>query len=243
MLSTTIQTALQIIYPPKCMTCSSVVDSDFGLCGACWRDTQFIGDITCDSCGAPLVGEGDVERSHCDDCLKVPRPWTQGRSALIYQDNGRRIVLGLKHGDRHDFVGPAALWMSAIAREILDPKMLVIPVPLHWTRLVKRRYNQSALLAEGVAKHLDLSWCPDALQRLIRTQSLDGMGQEDRFTYLKDTIKAHPKRRRRFSGRPVLLIDDVMTSGATLSAATHACLQGGSGPVSVLTLARALKDA
>jgi predicted amidophosphoribosyltransferase len=190
-----------------------------------------------------LMGDDVAGTFHCDDCIKITRPWQHGRAALLYKDNGRRIVLGLKHGDRQDVVGPASVWMAAVARDIIKPNMLVVPVPLHWSRLLKRRYNQAALLAQGVAAQLDLAWCPDALQRLKRTRSLDGMGRDERFAHMADVIKAHPNRRRRMIGRPVLLIDDVMTSGATLAAATEACYLGGAGHVCVLTLARAAKDA
>ena len=241
--SGTIQTALRLIYPPRCLTCSTMVDSDFGLCGPCWRDTRFIGGAVCDGCGAPLMGDDASGEVHCDDCIKTTRPWQQGRSALPYKDNGRRVVLGLKHGDRQDVVGPASKWMAAAAREIAKPNMLVVPVPLHWSKLLKRRYNQAALLAQGVAAQLDLAWCPDALQRLKRTHSLDGMGRDARFAHLEGVINAHPRRRRRMIGRSVLLVDDVMTSGATLAAATDACLMGGAANVSVLTLARVTKDA
>lgn len=197
----------------------------------------------CDACGTPLIGEDDGSILHCDDCIATERPWQRGRSALVYNATGRRIVLGLKHGDRQDVVKPASLWMAAVARDIAKPNMLVVPVPLHWSRLLKRRYNQSALLANAVANQLNLAWCPDALQRLKRTRPLDGMGREERFSLLEGVIKAHPKRRRRMIGRPVLLVDDVMTSGATLAAATNACLTAGAVNVNILTLARVAKDA
>jgi ComF family protein len=189
------------------------------------------------------MGDDASGEVHCDDCIKTTRPWQQGRSALPYKDNGRRVVLGLKHGDRQDVVGPASKWMAAAAREIAKPNMLVVTVPLHLSRLLKRRYNQAALLAQGVVAQLDLAWCPDALQRLKRTRSLDGMGLDARFAHLEGVINAHPRRRRRMIGRSVLLVDDVMTSGATLAAATDACLMGGAANVSVLTLARVTKDA
>ena len=243
MLSATIQTALEMIYPPQCLTCSDLVDSDFGLCGPCWRDTQFIGGAICDGCGVPLIGHSDDGELHCDECLRSQRCWVNGRSAVLYNGNGRRIVLGLKHGDRHDVVGLASMWMAAVERDILKPNMLVVPVLLHWTRLLKRRYNQSALLAKDVAGQLELACCPDALQRLKRTRPLGGMGRDERFLYLQGVIKVHPYRRRRMIGRPVLLVDDVMTTGSTVSAATATCCAGGADHVSVLTLARAIKDA
>jgi ComF family protein len=241
--SRTIQTALKVIYPPRCLTCSTLVDSDFGLCGSCWRDTKFVSGSICDACGVSLMGGDDDGVHYCDDCQRAERPWHRGRAALLYKDSGRRIVLGLKHADRQDIVGPASKWMAAAAVDIIRPKMLVVPVPLHWSRLLKRRYNQAALLAQGVARELELSWCPDALQRLKRTLPLDGMGRDQRMSHLSGVLRCHPKRRHRVAGRSILLIDDVMTSGATLSEATRACLDAGAANVNILTLARVEKEA
>ncbi len=219
-----------------------MVESDFGLCGPCWRDTPFIGGTICDSCGVSLPGDAGPDALQCDDCLTTTRPWDQGRAALLYKDAARRIVLGLKHGDRQEIARPAALWMARAARDILKPNMVIVPIPLHWIRLLKRRYNQSAVLALALAEETGLSCCPDLLQRIKSTPSLDGLGKDARFAALQDAISVHPNRRRRMIGRPVLLVDDVMTSGATFAAATEACRAAGASDVSVLSLARVAKD-
>lgn len=218
-----------------------MVDSDFGLCGACWRDTPFIGGTVCESCGTPVPGGADGYRIDCDDCMQTPRPWSQGRAALIYKDRARRMVLALKHGDRPEIARPAALWMARVARPFLCDSMLVAPVPLHWSRLAKRRYNQSALLAQALARQTGLAHCPDLLQRTRRTAMLDGRSAEQRFTDLQGAIGVHPRRRHRLVAQRILLVDDVMTTGATLTACARACLGAGADDVCVLTLARVAK--
>jgi predicted amidophosphoribosyltransferase len=219
------------------------VESDFGLCGTCWKDTEFIGGAICDGCGCPLPGDESSDKLKCDDCMTVPKPWVQGRSALIYKANGRRLVLALKHGDRQEIAKPAALWMARAIADLPLQNVIIAPVPLHWTRLLKRRYNQSSLLAQALARHTGLPVCPDLLLRKRKTRPLEGMSRDVRFSSVRGAIEVHPKRRHRMVARPVLLVDDVLTSGATLSSATDACLAAGSGPVFVVTLARAVKDA
>ena len=151
--------------------------------------------------------------------------------------------LELKHGDRPEIARPAALWMARAGHSILQPDMLIVPVPLHWTRLLKRRYNQSALLAQALSQETGLSHCPDLLLRAKRTAMLDGKSLQQRFADLSGAIAVHTKRRHRIAGRRVLLVDDVMTTGATLGACAQACLNAGAADVCTLTLARVAKDA
>ncbi len=161
---------------------------------------------------------------------------------MLYRDNGRRLVLALKHGDRHDIGGIAGVWMSRAARPLIGPETLVAPVPLHWTRLLRRRFNQAALLSAAVAREAGLAQCPDLLIRPRRTRPLDGFGRDARHSMLDEAITVHPRRVHLLRGRAVLLVDDVMTSGATLSAATQACHAGGAADVRIVTLARVAKD-
>lgn len=218
------------------------MDSDFALCPECWRDTPFITGLVCDSCGTPLPGEDDAT-VHCDDCLTLARPWAQGRAALLYRDRGRDIPLALKHGDRTDLAGPAARWLLRATQPILRPGMILAPVPLHWLRLFRRRYNQSALLSAALARLAGLPHIPDLLIRSRRTPTQDGRDRDGRFRNVSGAIRAHPRHAARLKGAEVLLIDDVMTSGATLAAATEACLAAGATRVSVAVLARVAKDA
>ncbi|MBI1417191.1 MAG: ComF family protein [Limimaricola sp.] len=236
------QTVVRALYPPQCVGCAALTTEDFGLCGACWRETPFISGLVCDCCGAPLPGHDDGLAVHCDDCLATPRPWAHGRAALRYEGTARRLVLALKHGDRTDLAQAAGRWMAQASGPLLRDDMLVVPVPLHWTRLLRRRFNQAALLARVVGGVTRMEVMPDLLVRSRRTHLLEGLGRDARFAMLDAAIYPHPKRGVQAAGRPVLLIDDVMTSGATLAAAAEAAQAAGATEVCVLTLARVCKD-
>lgn len=237
-----LQAVLRLIYPPQCLGCDALVTTDFGLCGTCWRDTPFITGLVCDGCGLPLTGEESAKPVLCDECLTLARPWVQGRAALLYAGNGRKMVLQLKHGDRLDLAKPAGDWLLRAAQPLLRPNTLVAPVPLHWFRLLRRRYNQSAVLSGALAQAGQLDHCPDLLIRNRRTPSQAGRDRHARFENLQNAISVHPRRAERLKGRSVLLVDDVMTSGATLAVAADACLAAGAAEVCVVALARVAKD-
>lgn len=234
------QNILHLIYPAQCLICDARVERDFALCGPCRRETPFLAGLMCDSCAAPLPGTSD-RAEHCDACLLDPPPWAQGRAALQYGGMARRLVLALKHGDRTDLAKPAARWLVRAADDLLQGDPLLTPVPLHRWRLLKRRYNQSALIAREMARLADCDLCPDLLTRPKRTPSLDHLSRDERRAVLDGAITPHPRRSAK--GRHVVIVDDVMTSGATLRAATHAAFDAGAAKVSVAILARVVKEA
>ena len=239
MVMAMLQTALRAVYPPECMLCRDLVETEFGLCGTCRGQTHFLGGAMCDVCGAPQTGRPE-EGIVCDLCLERPRSWSRGRAVLSYAGQARQIVLALKHGDRQDIARPAGQWMAEAAKPLLKPDMLIAPVPLHWVRQATRRYNQSTLLAKSLAEALDRPMCSDLLQRTRRTESLGHKSPEDRRETLRGAIRVNPKRRTRIAGgRPVLLVDDVLTSGATLNACADALKSSRAGEVHVIVLARA----
>lgn len=231
-----------ILFPPQCLNCGAGVTAEGALCADCWREAEFIGGCICDQCGVPLPGDGRDEGGlACDDCLALPRPWLRGRAAVVYAGTGRRLVLALKHGDRPDLAPALGRWLAAAAAPLVQPETVVVPVPLHPRRLLSRKYNQAALLGAAVARTHGLRLDPAALCRTRHTPMQDHGSVGDRFANIMDAIAAPVPAHARLQGRPVLLIDDVMASGATLGAATAALMDAGAGPVSVAVLARAIK--
>ncbi|WP_255440454.1 double zinc ribbon domain-containing protein [Paracoccus sp. MC1854] len=231
-----------ILFPPQCLDCGAGVAEDGALCPDCWREAEFIGACHCECCGIPLPGDGGEEAGlACDECLSVARPWDRGRAAVVYAGSGRRLVLALKHGDRPDLAPSLGRWLAAAAGPLLRPDMLVVPVPLHPRRMMARKYNQSALLAAAVARAHGLRLEAAALRRTRHTPMQDYGSVADRFANVEGAVEVAARVRLRLEGRPVLLIDDVMASGATLGAAASALAAAGAGPVSVAVLARAVK--
>lgn len=236
------QAALHLIYPPQCILCDCLVISDFGLCPSCWRQTPILIGLVCDLCGTPLPGEDPGYGVQCDECLSHPRPWVQGRAAMLYQDGARDLVLRLKHSDRMDLARPAVTFLQRAAWPLLRPNMIVAPIPLHWHRFFWRKYNQSALLSGRLAKAVDLPHLPDLLQRVRSTPSQEGRDRAGRYANLEGAFRLRARWAAQMQDKHVLLVDDVMTSGATFSAATQVCLAAGAKAVSVLALCRVAKE-
>jgi ComF family protein len=241
---TAMQSVVRAVYPPQCALCNQLTEEDFALCPACWGATEFIAGTICDACGCQLPGD-DGGVLLCDTCLADPRPWSRGRAALVYSGSGRKLVLALKYSDRTEIARTAAKFLRTKLGSLAVAKPLFVPVPLHYWRMIGRRYNQAALLAQALARLEGRAeaYVPDALVRNKPTTPLKGLDRDARFAALRGTISSHRRRGNALNGRNVILIDDVMTSGATLTAATSACYDAGAKTVCVLVLARAGKDA
>ena len=238
-----LQRLARAVYPSQCLACGDIVAEAGGLCGACWPATPFSGPVTCTSCGQSLPGSPDqADDPLCDSCLESDPPWDRGWSAFRYAGQARKMILALKHGDRTDLAQPLARFLAQAVPADLPADTLVVPVPLHWIREAQRRYNQAALLADHLAGYLGLDVAPRALCRPKPTRPLDGHSRDARFAELDGSIVLHKRFGPVTDGRPILLIDDVMTSGATFTSSTRALLAGGAGPVCIAALARVGKD-
>ena len=228
--------AIETVYPPRCLACTAATDAARALCPACWADTHFIAGTTCRACGVPLLGASGPE-DVCESCTRHPPAWDRGAAAFLYAGAGRRMVLALKHGDRLDMVQPLAAWMARAGRPLLAEADLIAPVPLHWRRLVVRRYNQAAELARRLGRDTGRPVVPDLLARRRATRPQAG-GRDARTRNQAGAFAVTPRHAARLAGKRVLLVDDVLTTGATLSACADALRAGGAGGVDVLALAR-----
>lgn len=228
--------AADALYPPMCTHCRGETSAPHALCPACWRETAFIAHPLCTRCGAPQSGADDA--AFCDQCLGRPLAFGQARAAVLYEGTGRAMTLAFKHGDRLDVARPAAAWMIRIGRPLLARADLIVPTPLHWRRLLARRFNQAAELARRVAKETGAPCAPDLLRRTRATASQRGLTRAQRAENLAGAFAVSPRGRARLAGARVLLIDDVYTTGATLSACAAALREAGAAGVDALCLAR-----
>jgi ComF family protein len=233
---------LDSVLPPLCLGCNEIVAEPGALCAACWPGFSFISAPLCACCGVPFaehIGEG----AECGACLRRPPRYRRARAALVYDDKSRRLVLPFKHGDRTDMARACGRWMASAAGNLLADAELIAPVPLHWRRLFMRRYNQALLLARAVACEGRARLAPDLLRRARWTSSQAGLKAEERRKNVRRAFELHPRWAQMVKGKSVLLVDDVLTTGATAEACTLALQRGGARHVDVLTLARVVRAA
>jgi ComF family protein len=235
---------LDAVLPPRCLCCAAPVLSQGTLCQSCFCALSLIGPPWCDRCGLPFLhaGQGSpppgARGLQCQRCLEHPPAFGQARAAWLYDEGSKRLLLPFKHFDRTELAEPLARQMARAGRALLARAELILPVPLHRWRLLSRRYNQSALLAARLARHSGLPWAPDLLRRRHATPPLGGFGAAERAVLLEDVFCLAGRGRGRVAGRRLLLVDDVMTSGATASACARVLLGAGARAVDVLAAAR-----
>ena len=236
------QMLLNAILPPLCLGCGEIVAVPGSLCAVCWQSFAFIAPPGCARCGVPFTEDLGPD-AECAECLAHPPRFRRARSALVYDDKSRRLILPLKHGDRTDMARACGGWMARAGAELLTEADLVAPVPLHWRRLFTRRYNQALLLARRVSGDAGLRLAPDLLRRRRWTGSQAGLKAKERRRNVRLAFDIHPRWAPGLKGCSVLLVDDVLTTGATVDACVRALERGGARHVDVLTLARVVRAA
>ena len=232
--------ALDALLPPQCLACGSIVNELGVLCAPCWEALVFLGPPQCVACGLPFaypLGDGAL----CVACGRERPAYHRARAALAYDGGSRSLVLSFKHGDRTDAAPAFGRWLVRAGGALVAEAEVVAPVPLHWTRMFARRYNQAALLADVVGRLGGTPVIPDLLVRRRRTRPLGRLGPAARRRVLNEAFALSPSRAAAIEGRRVLLVDDVLTTGTTVSVCARTLQDGGAGAVDVLTLARVVR--
>ncbi len=231
------QWALDLLLPPQCLLSREIVSSPGELQAPAWRELHFLDDPLCPRCGVPFAidpGPGIV----CASCLARPPYFDCARAALVYDDFSKRLILDLKFRDRLDGIKTFATWMSRAGGSLFNFASIVVPVPLHFTRLIQRRFNQSALLASRLATLAHKPFIADLLVRNRRTPSQKGLNWNARQRNVAGAFSVRDRYLDILENQNIVLVDDVFTTGATVEACTKALKNCGVGRVDVLTLAR-----
>ncbi len=233
------------ILPHRCLSCRTIVGKGYvsGLCAACWQKMHFLTPPMCHCCGRPFETAPSIEKKGlCLSCLANRPVFDQARAVLAYTDASRELILALKHGDALHGVPIFGHWLARAAAEFLHDADIIAPVPLHPWRLFVRRYNQAALLALAVKRAAPASsarYIPQLLRRIRATPSLGRLTPEVRRRHLNKAITvAQPLM---VKDKRILLIDDVMTSGATFAECARVLRAAGAASIHALSLARVLR--
>lgn len=177
----------------------------------------------------------------CADCLKNPPNYHQARAPLVYNDASRLIILKFKHSDQMQLYKSFMPWVIRSGREMIERSEIIIPVPLHRFRLLKRRYNQSAIMAKYISEQTDVAWTYNALIRNVATKTQGKMNFKDRRKNVSQAFQVPEKQRYMIEGKKVLLVDDVLTTGATINECTKTLLNADAAEVNILTIAKVVK--
>ena len=239
LLSTAGTRLLDLLLPPRCPSCGDLVPDAARLCADCWATLNFLSGPACACCGFPFPHDKG-EEVLCGVCQAHPRQFDRVRSALVYDGGSRPLLLGFKHGDRTDLAPFLTDLLYLAGRDLLAESDLILPVPLHRRRLIRRRFNQAALLAAGLARKSHLPWDSLLLRRHKAT-----IPQEGNYSARQKNVRAAfsigPDKAGILKGRRILLVDDVYTTGATLQSCARELKKRGADKVYGLTIARVVR--
>ena len=231
-----LRAALDVVLPPLCAACREPVDGS-GLCPSCWSKLSFITRPYCERLGIPFTydpGPGILSM----EAIADPPAYNRARAAVRFDEISRALVHALKYGDRLDLAPMMGRWISHAGREILAEADALVPVPLHWRRQWARRFNQSAMLAAAIASESGLPIAAGALKRVKATAQQVGLSRSERAGNVQGAFKVPEEGKAAVLGRRLVLVDDVLTSGATVDVCARALNRAGAANVDVLVFAR-----
>jgi len=231
-----VRLALDIALPTLCVACREPVAGE-GVCAACWAKLSFIAPPYCPRLGIPFVYDPGPDLLSME-AIANPPAYARARAAVRYDDVARTLVHGLKYQDRTDLAPAMGRWMARAGRELLAEADALVPVPLHWRRGWSRRYNQSGALARVIERQSGVKLVSEVLRRVRPTQQQIGLSRPQRASNVQGAFKVASHRQSEIQGRRVILVDDVLTSGATADACARALLRAKAASVDVLVFAR-----
>lgn len=236
---------LDTVLPPQCLNCTEVVSAKGQLCPACWERIEFIAPPVCDACGYPFEFDegGAGEKPLCGACARDLPVFRRARAVMRYDEDSRGLILGFKHGDRLHGAAAYGRWLARAGADLLDGADLIAPVPLHWRRRIARRYNQAALLAIETGRVSGLPVEPDLLRRIRPTESQGHLNRAARAKNVRGAFALNPAHAGTLKSRHIVLVDDVLTTGATAGACAGVLLKSGAASVDILVLARVARGA
>lgn len=230
-----------MLTPPACPLSGEPVEGTGVIAAAAWSDLAFIDDPVCDRCGAPFAhdfGPGAV----CAACIAEPPDFDSARAAVVYGESAHKLIVSFKYSDRTDLTPLFARWLARAGAPLLAPDVLLVPAPLHRSRLLSRRYNQAAALANALARLTGLAVEPMLLKRTRATPPQASLPREARRRNVAGAFAVRREKAAIAAGRRIILIDDVLTTGATLSASARALKKAGAANVAALVIARVARN-
>jgi ComF family protein len=232
----TARLALDVALPTLCVCCREPVDGE-GVCAECWAKLSFIAPPYCPRLGIPFVYDPGPELLSME-AIANPPAYQRARAAVRYDDVARTLVHALKYQDRTDLAPAMGRWMARAGQQLLGEADVLVPVPLHWRRGWSRRYNQSGALARVISRQSGVKLATEALRRVRATEQQIGLSRTQRASNVQGAFEVAPERSADIEGRRVVLVDDVLTSGATTDACARALLRASAAQVDVLVFAR-----
>ena len=228
------RSALDFALPPRCAGCGTVVADVHSFCADCWKEVEFLGESGCSSCGLPLEA---TDQNICARCLSLPPRIERTRSAVAYDELSRNLAIRLKYGRKVAIARTMAHFMAPLVKA--EGEAILVPVPLHRTRLWARGFNQSALIASELSRRLKIPTKPRLLRRTRRTPLLKGMSPLQRRKTVSGAFQVTDKSA--VAGKTVILVDDVLTTGSTAEACARALKRAGATRVQLVSWARVVK--
>jgi len=235
-----LRAAVDAVLPPRCLGCGDVVEDTGTLCGPCWSGLTWLAPPACACCGFPFPYAAPAG-TLCAACTRQPPAFDRARAVFRYDDASRGLVLGFKHADETHAAPAFGRWLVRAGADLLADADLVAPVPLHRWRLLYRRYNQAALLAHAVSRSSGVRLAVDLLARRRHTPQQGRLSRLARQRNVRAAFALRPRWREAVAGRRVLLLDDVLTIGATVEECARVLRRHGAAGVDVLTLARVVR--